>query len=232
MNLAVIPARCGSKRIPKKNIKNFINKPIISYSIDIALKSKIFDKVIVSTDCLEIADIASAHGAEIPFIRPSHLADDYCDTRSVIAHAVEYLENANECYQYVCCLYPTAPFIKNEFLRKGLDIITRGNWDSVIAATKFNYPIFRSFRVKKNGSLEMFYPENFDKRSQDLEEAYHDAGQFYWATPDYWKHSNDIFGDKNTIVEIPNYLVQDIDNLDDWKRAENLYIANNQLENA
>ena len=229
MNIAIIPARGGSKRIPKKNIKSFLGKPIISYSIDTAIKSGLFGKVIVSTDDPEISEIANEYGAETPFTRPKQLSDDFSGTHEVIGHAVECIETPEININYVCCIYATAPFIRNEYLKKGLEIIKTGNWDSVIAATKFNYPIQRSFRVNDNGGLEMFYPENFSKRSQDLEDAFHDAGQFYWATPDHWKNSKGGFGDKNTIVEIPNYLVQDIDDLDDWYRAEGIYTAYKRL---
>jgi pseudaminic acid cytidylyltransferase len=223
MNVAIIPARGGSKRIIKKNVKLFFGKPIIAYSIENAIKSLLFDKVIVSTDDNEIARIAIEYGAEVPFMRPSELSDDFSGTHDVIGHAVKSLENNGEEIRYVCCLYATAPLLKMNYLIKGYDLIKSGKWESVIAATKFSYPIFRSFEKLENGSLKMFFPEHYSSRSQDLSEAFHDAGQFYWASAKVWKDKPNGFSENSTIVELPNYLVQDIDTMEDWIRAENLF---------
>lgn len=223
MNVAIIPARGGSKRIIKKNVKLFFGKPIIAYSIENAIKSLLFDKVIVSTDDNEIARIAIEYGAEVPFMRPSELSDDFSGTHDVIGHAVKSLENNGEEIRYVCCLYATAPLLKMNYLIKGYDLIKSGKWESVIAATKFSYPIFRSFEKLENGSLKMFFPEHYSSRSQDLSEAFHDAGQFYWANAKVWKDKPNRFSENSTIVELPNYLVQDIDTMEDWIRAENLF---------
>ena len=205
MNVAIIPARGGSKRITKKNIKLFLGKPIIAYSIENAINSLIFDKVIVSTDDDEIARIAIEYGAEVPFMRPLELSDDFSGTHEVIGHAVKSLENNGDEIRYVCCLYATAPLLKMNYLIKGYDLI------------------FRSFEKLENGSLKMFFPEHYSSRSQDLSEAFHDAGQFYWANAKVWKDKPNGFGENSTIVELPNYLVQDIDTMEDWVRAENLF---------
>lgn len=228
MRFAIIPARGGSKRIPKKNIKLFLGKPIIAYSIEIALSSGLFDKVIVSTDDAEIANIAIKYGAEVPFLRPSGLAGDFLGIHEVVGHAVKWLEDNGALVDYACCLFATAPLLQKKYLLEGFDLIKTGAWDSVIGATKFTYPIFRSFEKLPGGGLKMFFPEAYSLRSQDLPEAYHDAGQFYWATAKVWKEKPSGFSYKNTIVKLPSHLVQDIDTYDDWQRAENLY---NLLDN-
>lgn len=223
MKVAIIPARGGSKRIPKKNIKEFFGKPIIAYSIDCAIKSNIFDKIIVSTDCDIIADIAKKYGAEVPFKRPKELSDDFTGTDKVVEHTVRWLEESNESIELVCCIYATAPLITPIDLKKGFELIKTNKWDCVFAATTFSYPIFRSFKRLKGGGLKMIFPEHFVSRSQDLEEAYHDAGQFYWAKSDYFKSKSNGFDENKEIVKLPSYRVQDIDTEEDWKRAEILY---------
>ena len=222
-NIAIIPARGGSKRIPKKNIKYFLGKPIIAYSIEMAVSSKLFDKVIVSTDDQEIKDVAIKYGAEVPFVRPKKIADDFTGTHEVIGHAVKWLEDNGEIVDYTCCIYPTAPLIKKDDLIKGFEIIKTGKWNFVMAATNFSYPIFRSFEILLDGGLKMTFPEHYNSRSQDLPEVYHDAGLFYWAKPKTWKKKMEGFNEKNSIIKIPNYRIQDIDTLDDWKRAEIIY---------
>ena len=223
MNICIIPARGGSKRIPKKNIKNFLGKPIISYPIKLALESNLFDKVIVSTDSKEISKIAIKYGAQVPFLRPKKLANDYIGTHEVIGHAVNWLENKSVKIDYACCIYPTSPLINKKDLIRGYDLIKNKKCDSVIASTCFSYPIFRSFKKLSNGGLKMIFPKYFNSRSQDLPKIYHDAGLFYWARPSIWKKKPQKFGKKNFIVEIPNYRVQDIDTYDDWKKAEVIY---------
>jgi pseudaminic acid cytidylyltransferase len=223
MIVAIIPARGGSKRIPKKNIKLFLGKPIIAYSIETAINSNLFDRVIVSTDDDEIAKIAIEYGAEVPFIRPKKLSGDFLGTHEVVGHTVKWLEDSNVSIKYACCLYATAPLIQIKDLKKGFELIETGKWESVIASTIFSYPIFRSFEKLPNGGLKMFYPEHYSSRSQDLPEAYHDAGQFYWASGEVWTNKANGFSERSTIVELPNYLVQDIDTMDDWVRAENLF---------
>ena len=222
-NIAIIPARGGSKRIPKKNIKDFLGKPIIAYSIQLAVSSKLFDKVIVSTDDEEIKDVAIKYGADVPFIRPKEIADDFTGTHEVVGHAVKWLEDNYKKIDYVCCIYPTAPLIQKDDLIKGYKIIKTGKWNSVMAATNFSYPIFRSFENLPNGGLKMFFPEHYSSRSQDLPEAYHDAGQFYWAKPEIWKEKPKGYDDKTSLIKIPNFRVKDLDTFDDWDSLEIIY---------
>ena len=222
-NIAIIPARGGSKRLPKKNLKYFLGKPIIAYSIETAIKTNLFDRVIVSTDNPAIAKSAIKYGAEAPFVRPKELSDDFTGTHEVMRHAVKWLENSGEKIHYVCCIYPTAPLIEKKDLLKGFNLIKNGKWELIMAATNFSYPIFRSFKKSPNGGLEMIFPEHYNSRSQDLPKVYHDAGLFYWANPNIWKKKPKVYNEKNSIVEIPNYRVQDIDTFDDWKKAEIIY---------
>ena len=223
MIVAVIPARGGSKRIPKKNIKKFFGKPIISYSIKAAIDSKLFDKVIVSTDCENIAQVAINYGAEVPFMRPKELSGDFLGTHEVVGHTLKWLEDFGDVVDYACCIYATAPMIEGSDLIKGYDLIKTEKWKAVIAATKYSYPVFRSFKKLPNGGLEMVFPEHYNSRSQDLPEVYHDAGQFYWAKAQEWKNKPGGFSENNTIIELSNYLVQDIDTIEDWNRAEKIY---------
>ena len=223
MNVAIIPARGGSKRIPNKNIKNFLGKPIVAYSIELAKESNLFDKIIVSTDNEKIAKLAIEYGAEVPFLRPKKLSGDFLGTHEVVDHAVRCLENKNLFFDYVCCLYATAPLLQIKYLKDGFNLIKTGKWKSVFAATNFSYPIFRSFEKLPNGSLKMIFPEHFSSRSQDLPDAYHDAGQFYWAKPEIWKSKPNGFNEKSAIIELPHYLVQDIDTMNDWHHAEKLF---------
>lgn len=220
MKLAVIPARGGSKRIPRKNIKEFCGKPMIAYSIECAINSGLFDDVIVSTDDAEIAAVAESYGARIPFMRPAELANDHAGTIPVIAHAIDALRRAGAEPEAVCCIYATAPFVRADDLRQGLQKLESGSWDYVFSATSFGYPIFRSFKQLPDGAAEMFFPEHFETRSQDLPEAFHDAGQFYWGRPDAWIGGKRFFDHGSTTVMIPRWRVQDIDSPEDWERAE------------
>lgn len=221
MRVAVIPARGGSKRIPRKNILPFAGKPMIAYSIQCARDSGLFDRVIVSTDDAEIAKIAVEQGAEAPFVRPPELSDDYAGTTEVIAHAVEFLQR-QATLTAVCCIYATAPFIDKEDVQRGCSLLEAGDWEYVFSATTYGYPIFRSFRMNEAHGVQMFYPEHFGTRSQDLPEALHDAGQFYWGRPRAWLDRARIFSDRATIVSVPRWRVQDIDTTEDWHRAETL----------
>lgn len=221
MQLAVIPARGGSKRIPRKNIKHFYGKPMIAWSIEAALKSNCFDEVWVSTDDKEIADIAVEYGAKVPFMRPAHLSDDYATTADVMQHATQEFEHlTGRRPEHVCCLYATAPFVQVNDLKKGLQLLKNDSIDYAFSATTFPFPIQRAIKLNQNGNVEMFQPENFNKRSQDLEEAWHDAGQFYWGTAEAWLNKSVIFSNKSRIVELPRTRVQDIDTPEDWHRAE------------
>lgn len=222
--IAIIPARGGSKRIPRKNIKDFIGKPMISYSIEAAIKSKMFSRVIVSTEDIEIAEISKSFGAEVPFFRPTKISDDYATTTEVISHAIEWLQtNQNYYPDLVCCIYATAPLIQIEDIQSGFSLIKDDNWDYVFSATSYGFPIFRSIQKNDNGSIQMFFPEYLNTRSQDLPEAFHDAGQFYWGKTEAWSQGKKIFEEKSSIILIPRWRVQDIDTLEDWKRAEIIY---------
>lgn len=223
MNLAIIPARGGSKRIPRKNIKIFHGKPIISYSIEAALSSGCFDKVIVSTDDIEIANLAESLGAEIPFIRPSNISNDHANTMDVIKHAIDWYFNRQIKINNVCCIYATAPFVTSDSLKKGHDALNSGNFDFSFSATNFSFPIQRAFTRNDNGGVQMVAPEHALSRSQDLEESYHDAGQFYWGKSTAFINNTSIFTEKSFAVLIPRMQVQDIDTPEDWDIAESLY---------
>jgi N-acylneuraminate cytidylyltransferase len=223
MNLCVIPARGGSKRIPRKNIKSFNGKPIIAYSIEAALDSDCFDKVIVSTDNLEIAEVGRAYGAEIPFMRPEELANDYAGTLPVIKHAIEWFEQNQTRLDDVCCIYATAPFVQIETIKAAYQQLQDTAVDYCFTVTSFPFPIQRAVKITENQRLQMFYPEQFNTRSQDLEEAYHDAGQFYWGRAEAFKAQKPLFSEAASPYVLPGYMVQDIDTLEDWTRAEMMY---------
>lgn len=223
MRLAVIPARGGSKRIPRKNIKTFAGKPMIAWSIETAQTSGCFDRIIVSTDDKEIADVARAHGAEVPFLRPQELSDDHTGTIPVVAHAVGWMERQVGPVDFACCLYATAPFMRSQDLRQGLDVLNKSGAQYAFTVTSFAASIQRSFRITEQQRIEMFDPAQFNTRSQDLEEAYHDAGQFYWGRAQAWMASTPLFSKDSTPIVLPRYRVQDIDTLDDWIRAELMF---------
>jgi N-acylneuraminate cytidylyltransferase len=223
MNVAIIPARIGSKRIPKKNIKIFHGKPMIAYSIQAALKTKLFNSIIVSTDSMELANIAITYGAEVPFIRPAELSDDFTGTDAVILHALNYLIDHGADIQYVCCIYATAPFISASYIKKGFDLLKKENATSAFTVTTYPYPIYRSLKISEDGRLQMIWPDYMNVRSQDLSEAYHDAGQFYWADAQKYLIEKKIFSKAAVPVVLPRYLVQDIDTDEDWQRAEAMY---------
>jgi N-acylneuraminate cytidylyltransferase len=223
MNLCVIPARGGSKRIPGKNIKSFAGKPIIAYSIEAALESGCFDHVIVSTDDPKIAQVAETYGAEVPFVRPQELANDHAGTLPVIKHAIEWFEKQGEPVDYVCCLYATAPFVDVTLVESVYGQLTTTNANYCFTVTSFPFPIQRAMRLTSDKRLEMFYPGFQETRSQDLEEAYHDAGQLYWGRAEAFKNLTPLFSDLSSPFIVPRHLVQDIDTLEDWKRAELMY---------
>jgi pseudaminic acid cytidylyltransferase len=218
--VAVIPARGGSKRIPRKNIREFAGKPMIGYSIESAQRSGLFDRVIVSTDDAEITAVAREFGAEVPFTRPSALADDHTGTTEVIAHAVEWFSAQRISTSVVCCIYPTAPFIRSEDLTEGLRLMQTGRWRYVFAATRFVAPVHRAFSQASDGGVEMLFPEKFNTRSQDLPDVLHDAAQFYWGKAEAWLSRATVFDRDSTVVAIPPWRVQDIDTEEDWRSAE------------
>ena len=220
MNIAVIPARGGSKRIPRKNIKPFCGKPMIAWSIEAAKSSGLFEHVIVSTDDAEIADVARQWGAEVPFMRPEELANDHAGTTPVIAHVTQWALDQGLDVAAVCCIYATAPFIQVGDLKRGWDALNSGDWNYAFTVTDFAAPIFRSFKQTAEGGIEMFFPEHFATRSQDLPVALHDVGQFYWGRPAAWLEGKRIFERRSKPVIIPRWRVQDIDTPEDWERAE------------
>lgn len=225
MNLAVIPARGGSKRIPRKNIRPFCGKPMIAWSIEAARASDCFDRIIVSTDDDEIADISRAHGAEVPFMRPKALADDYAGTIPVVKHAIDTLTSAGCDPEFVCCLYATAPFVSADDISRALRLLKGSDADYAFSVTSYAFPIQRAIKITSDERVEMFNPEYFNTRSQDLEEAYHDAGQFYWGRARAWCDEKTLFGSGSLPVVLPRYRVQDIDVEEDWVRAEWLFKA-------
>ncbi len=220
--IAVIPARGGSKRIPKKNIKTFHGKPLIAYSIEVAKKANLFDRIVVSTDSEEIAEIAEQYGADVPFLRPKELSDDFTGTKAVTTHALEYFKNKGEEFDFLCTIYATAPLLQEKYLKEGYEKLQNSDAVNAFSATTMPFPIQRTFKLTKEGRCEMFFPEHYRTRSQDLEEAYQDAGQFYWKK--LYDTSNEIMFGKDSIpIVLPRYLVQDIDTLEDWERAELMY---------
>ncbi len=223
MKLAVIPARGGSKRIPRKNIKLFCGKPMIAWSIEAAMQSGCFDRIIVSTDDAEIAEVARASGADVPFVRPPDLSDDHTGTTSVVAHAVDWMTQQVGPVDFACCLYATAPFVKAEDLRQGWAVLEQSGAQYAFTVTNFSAPIQRSFRITDHQRIEMFNPAQFNTRSQDLEEAYHDAGQFYWGRTQAWLAAMPLFSRASAPIVLPRYRVQDIDTQDDWIRAEMMF---------
>jgi pseudaminic acid cytidylyltransferase len=225
VKLAVIPARGGSKRIPRKNIRPFCGKPIIAWSIEAARESGCFDRVVVSTDDAEIAEVARRSGAEAPFVRPAELSDDQTGTIAVVRHAIEWQMANGTAPRLVCCIYATAPFVRAGDLRRGLDELERGDADFALSVTKYPFPIQRAIRIDARGRTAMFYPEYFSTRSQDLDEAYHDAGQFYWGWARAWIAAETVFGPNSAAIVLPTHRVQDIDTVEDWARAEWMFQA-------
>jgi len=220
--VAIIPARGGSKRIPKKNIKVFHGRPLIAYSIETALQSGLFEKVVVSTDDEEIAKVARKYGADVPFIRPKALADDFSGTTEVVEHALQWFKEQGETYAYACTIYATAPLLQTQYLIAGFEKLKHSDAVYAFSATSMPFPIQRTFKIDENGRCEMFTPEHYMSRSQDLEEAYQDAGQFYWQNLSK-SSKGPLFGKDSIPIILPRHLVQDIDTPEDWERAEKLY---------
>lgn len=226
MRIAIIPARGGSKRIPRKNIRSFAGQPLIAYSIKAAKESGLFDHVIVSTDDEEIAEVARQYGAETPFVRPPELANDHATTVPVIKHAVQWVQQNLGPVEQACCIYATAPFIQASALRGALELLQqRSVTGYVFSAASMPFPIQRSFKLHDDGTVEMFHPEHYNTRSQDLEEAYQDAGQFYWGSAEAYLSDKIFFARDSVAYVLPRHMVQDIDTLEDWRRAELMYDA-------
>lgn len=226
--IAIITARGGSKRIPRKNIKDFCGQPIIKYSIDAALKSGCFDEVMVSTDDSEIAEIAQKLGAKVPFLRSQKNSDDYSATADVIREVILEYQRIGKNYDYLCCLYPTAPFITPDILSESMQSLISQGVDSLVPVVKYSYPIQRSLKIADN-KLLMNWPENYSKRSQDLEPIYHDCGQFYCMRTSSLLEQMVLFAKDTIPLILSESQVQDIDNEEDWKMAELKYKLNLSL---
>jgi pseudaminic acid cytidylyltransferase len=220
-NLAIIPARGGSKRIPRKNIRPFLGKPIISYSIEICLSSGLFDEVMVSTDDEEIAKWALDYGAKVPFIRSSKNADDFATTTDVINEVISNYKSLGQSFDFVCCVYATSPLIETDDLIRGLDRLMNNTFNVVYPVAEYSYPIWRGIEVAEDFSAKMIWPENINTRSQDLNRAYHDAGQWYWLKPQ--ADMQGLLTNNPGVIVLDPMKVQDIDTMEDWKIAELKY---------
>jgi N-acylneuraminate cytidylyltransferase len=225
MRIAIIPARGGSKRILRKNIKKFAGKPMITRSILAAQESGLFDHIVVSTDDEEIAEVSMSVGADVPFLRPRELADDYVATRPVVNHAILEVTKLYGSPVFVCCIYATAPFMRASDLQEGLRLLVTHQADFAFTVTSFAYPIQRALRLMPTRGLTMFYPEYKESRSQDLEDAYHDAGQFYWGTAEAFLANRSSFSESSVPIILPRHRVHDIDTEEDWRRAELMFKA-------
>jgi N-acylneuraminate cytidylyltransferase len=223
VKIAVIPARGGSKRIPHKNIRDFCGKPIIAYSIEQAINLELFDRVIVSTDDEEIALVARNYGADTPFIRPSDISDDFTGTNAVVKHAIEWFQQQEKVVEFACCIYATAPFVQARYLQEGYEKLVKSNSSFAFSVTSFAFQIQRAIRINTQGKVEAIWPENINIRSQDLEDTFHDAGQFYWGTAAAFLQNQATFSTESIPVILPRFLVQDIDTEEDWFRAELMY---------
>ena len=229
MLIGIIPARKNSKRIKNKNIKIFIDKPIIAWTIKSAFNANIFDKIVVSTDCDKIAAISEKFGAEINFIRPKNLADDYSTLIDVMSHATSFYDKKNYKFSYACLLMATAPFLSYKDLRKAYNKLKK-NYDYVLSITEFDFPIQRALKINNKSQLRMLDNNSFLKRSQDLKQTYHDAGQFCFGKVSNWIKKKNIFKSKTTFIEIDKWKCQDIDTLNDWKKAEKLFELNKKFK--
>jgi len=231
MNIAVIPARGGSKRIPRKNIKNFCDRPMISYAISAAIESTIFDHIVVSTDDAEIAQVAESFGAETPFLRPMELANDYTATAPVVAHAIEMCRKRGWVVENVCCIYPCVPFIHAIDIGEALKTLRDSDADYCFPVAHYPSPIQRAFKLLQNGGIQLLYPDFELTRTQDLDVAYFDAGQFYWGEADAWLRNPRIHSNSVGYV-VPNWRVVDIDTIEDWTRAEILAAAITRIKDS
>lgn len=223
MRVAIIPARGGSKRIPRKNVREFAGRPMIAWSIDAVRRSGCFDRIVVSTDDDAVAAVAEAWGAEVPFRRPAELSDDRATTLPVVAHAVRWLRDAGSDVAVACCVYATAPMLRPDDLARGAALVAADGVDYAFACTTFPFPVHRALRLDAAGRLEMLFPEHERTRSQDLPEVFHDAGQFYWGRAEAWLEGRPVYGPRSVPVMIPRERVQDIDTPEDWARAEVLH---------
>ncbi len=222
-SICIITARGGSKRIPRKNIKNFCGRPIISYSIDVAIQSKLFDEVMVSTDDQEIAGVAQKFGASVPFFRSEQNSDDFSGSAEVILEVLQEYKKQKRNFQYACCIYPTAPLLRVETLLESWELLKKHDLDSVFPILRFGFPIQRALRMEANSIIAMLQPENRTKRSQDLEPTFHDAGQFYFLQVERFLKNKKLWSDKSAGIVLNDLDAQDIDTEEDWNIAEFKY---------
>lgn len=227
--LCIITARGGSKRIFQKNIKDFCGKPIISYAIETALEAGFFDEVMVSTDDQLIADIAKSYGAKVPFFRSEQNSDDYAGTTDVILEVIEEYRKLNQNFSHACCIYPTSPLLTVEKLKNAWEILAKHDADTVFPVLRFSAPIQRALRMDLNGYISMFHPENMDVRSQDLEPAFHDAGQFYFFQVERFLETRNLWTTKTIGIILNEMEAQDIDTIEDWEIAEFKYSYKNRV---
>lgn len=225
MKLAVIPARGGSKRIPRKNIRPFAGKPMLAYPVDAARRSGVFDRILVSTEDDEVASVAEQSGAEVPFRRPAELADDHTGTDPVVRHAIRWLAERGESVEFACCIYATAVFVRPEDIRRGLGLLQGSRMQYVLPIARYPFAVQRAYRLNAAGAVESLHPEHNLTRSQDLEPCYHDAAQFYWGRAQAFLNEIDALAGSALPLMIPRHLVQDIDTPDDWAHAELMHAA-------
>lgn len=226
--IAIIPARGGSKRIPRKNIKEFLGKPIIAYAIETALTSSLFDEVMVSTEDEEIATVARKFGAKVPFLRSRKNADDFATTADVLFEVLDAYRQEGTTFTYACCIYPATPLIKTSKLKEAFSLLVEQDFDTVFPVLQFSFPIQRALRLYESQKVEMFYPEHLNTRSQDLAPAYHDSGQFYWFRIDRFLNFRALLTKNSGVIHLRECEAQDIDTLEDWLMAElkyKLYVA-------
>jgi len=221
-SIAVIPARSGSKRIPRKNVKTIAGLPAIAYPIRLAIDSGIFERVIVTTDDKSIADISISLGAEVPFIRSSILSNDFAGTVDVVSDVASFLIKNKEKVDYICCIYPVTPLLRVHRLQEAFELVVNGNWDFVLPAIEFTTPIERGFKKTIFGSIELVNPEYMSTRTQDISKTFHDAGQFYFGKTEAWIHKKPILGGNSTFLELSKYEVLDVDDIEDWAFLEQI----------
>lgn len=227
--IAIIPARGGSKRIPRKNIKEFLGKPIIAYAIEAAIRSNLFDEVMVSSDDDEIIGIALNYGAKVPFKRSALTSNDYATTIDVISEVISCYSKLGKTFEYGCCIYPCTPLLANDKLTQSFNILYNSTLDCVFPIVRYSFPIQRAVRINENGLIEMFQPVHLTTRSQDLEASFHDAGQFYSFRVDNLIREQKLVTEHTGHIELTELEVQDIDNLIDWKLAELKYSLINKV---
>lgn len=229
-NLAIIPARGGSKRIPRKNIKEFLGKPIIAYPIEEAINSNIFDEIMVSTDDMEIAKIAEVFGASVPFMRSDANANDFATTVDVLLEVIHKYEMGGQKFDNICCIYPTSPFVSSKLLQMAFDKLIAHQFDSVFPVLPFSFPIQRAVKIAED-RVKMIHPEHLNTRSQDLEPAYHDSGQFYWMKAEVLKSMKKVWTENTGTIVLKEMQAHDIDTMDDWEIAEFKFSMNQKLQN-